>query len=72
MLFLIFLPLVLDAWGVAPQGGVLDGNWRYPGRYYECRKDYGGHIRGQWCNAAYGRRYEVRCSFCSHINRILP
>merc|ERR550519_2546497 len=49
---------MLDAWGMAPQGGILDGNWRYPGRYYECRKDYGGPVRGQWCNAAYGRRYE--------------
>ena len=44
---------------MAPQGGILDGNWRYPGRYYECRKDYKGPMRGQWCNAAYGRRFEV-------------
>jgi len=47
---------MLDAWGT-PELGFLEGNIRWPGRYFECWNAEGEQVSGKWCNAKYGLRY---------------
>jgi peptidoglycan/LPS O-acetylase OafA/YrhL len=51
---------MLDSWGT-PELGLLEGNIRWPGRYYECVNAVNGSmengLESKWCNAYYGVRY---------------
>ena len=49
-ILLLLLFTVLDAWGT-PELGILEGNIRWPGRYFECWNAQGDGIQGKWCNA---------------------
>ena len=48
------LLVVLDAWG-RPESGILEGNVRWPGSYYECWQANGPKVSGKWCQAYLGK-----------------
>ncbi|XP_076801554.1 O-acyltransferase like protein-like [Clavelina lepadiformis] len=45
---------MLDAWG-RPESGILEGNVRWPGSYYECWQANGPKVSGKWCQAYLGK-----------------
>ncbi|CAK8676841.1 unnamed protein product [Clavelina lepadiformis] len=46
-----------DSWG-RKESGILDGNVRLYGNYYECIQAKGSTFDGKWCQAFLGYRYE--------------
>ena len=47
-----------DSWGTR-QRGMLEGNARWMGRYWECVNAMGKNFRGKFCSTYFGFRYIV-------------
>nr|XP_026692261.1 nose resistant to fluoxetine protein 6-like [Ciona intestinalis] len=49
---------MLDSWAI-PESGILEGNIRWAGHYYECWKSRGPYVSGKWCNTYMGKQRPV-------------
>ncbi|XP_078490206.1 LOW QUALITY PROTEIN: O-acyltransferase like protein-like [Ciona intestinalis] len=54
----IYALQMLDSWAI-PESGILEGNVRWAGHYYECWKSRGPHVSGKWCNTYMGKQRPV-------------
>ena len=57
----LFYLKVRDSWA-SRQGGMLEGNVRWTGHYYECINSISANFSGKYCTNYYGFKYVV--SFC--------